>query len=58
MGEFLRRRLLATDTSCDIYEKRRCAICRSLDIAIYVCTYQKCRFDLSMSSEVKDQGQI
>ena len=58
MGNFLRRRLLAMDLSCDINEKRRGAISRSLDIAIYVCIYPKCRFDLSRSSEVKGQGQI
>jgi len=58
MGKFLRRHLLAMYISCDIYEKRRGAICRSLDIAMYVCTYPKCRFDLSRSSEVKGQGQI
>ena len=58
MGTVLRRHLLAMDLSCDIYEKCRGAICRSLDIAIYICTYPKCRFDLSRSSEVKGQGQI
>jgi hypothetical protein len=39
---FLRRHPLAMDLSYDIYEKCRCAICRFLDIAIYVCTYPKC----------------
>ena len=58
MGKFLRRQLLDMETSCDVCEKRRCAICRSVDIAIYVCTCPKCRFDLSRSSEVKCQGQI
>ena len=38
MGKFLRGHLLAMDVSCDIYEKFRGAICRSLDIAIHVCT--------------------
>ena len=58
MGRLLRRHLLAMDVSSDKHEKRRCAICRSVDIVIYVCTYPKCRFDLSRSSEVKGQGQI
>ena len=58
MGKFLRRRLLAMDVGCEVYEKRRCAICGSVYIVINVCTYPKCRFDLSRSSEVKDQGQI
>ena len=35
MGEFLRRHLLAMDVRSDIYGKRRFAICRSVDIAIY-----------------------
>ena len=48
------------DVSCDIYEKRRCTICRSVDIVIYVCTYPKCRFDLSShprsNVKVKSEG--
>ena len=36
MGKFLWRHLLAMDVSCDIYEKHRCEICRSVDIVIYV----------------------
>ena len=48
MGKFLGCQLLATDASCDIYEKRSCAICRSVDIVIYIyiCTYPKYGFDL------------
>ena len=46
MGKFLYSRLLAMYVTCEVHEKRRCAICRSVDIVIYVCTYPKCRFDL------------
>ena len=45
-GNFLQCRLLAMYVMCGVHEKRRCAICRSADIVIYVCTYLKCRFDL------------
>ena len=38
MGKFLYCRLLAMYVMCEVHEKRRCAICCSVDIVIYVCT--------------------
>ena len=38
MGKFLRRQLLDMETSCDVCEKRRCAIYCSVDIIIDSCT--------------------
>ena len=58
MGKFLCCGLLAMYVMCEVHEKRRCAICRSVDIVIYVCTYPKCRFDFYRSSDVKGEGQI
>ena len=40
MGKFLRRHLLDMDLSCDIYEKRRWAICHSVDIVIMFALIQ------------------
>ena len=41
MSKFLRRHLLVINVSCGIYEKRRCAICRSVYIVVYVWTYPR-----------------
>ena len=47
-GKFLRRPLTTRDVSCDLYEKRHCAISRSVDIVIYV--------SLIRSADLTSQG--
>jgi hypothetical protein len=56
MVRFLRLSLLAMDVSCDVYEKRRCVICRSVDIAIYVCTYPNA--DLTSKGHLRSKVKI